>query len=159
AALARQIGMEETAAGQLAILVTEAATNVLKHGGGGTVLLAVTTRGGDTGVEMLALDKGSGMEDVRRCFEDGYSTAGSPGTGLGAARRMAPYHDIYSVPGQGVVLMIWVAGRPVRKVTADAGEPGFEVGAVCTAIPHEQVSGDAWISQPRVDGVRVLVAD
>jgi anti-sigma regulatory factor (Ser/Thr protein kinase) len=159
AALAREVGMDETAAGQLAILVTEAATNVLKHGGGGRLLLAVSTRGRNAGVEMLALDKGSGMEDIRRCFEDGYSTAGSPGSGLGAIRRMAASYDIYSAPNQGVVLMVWVAARPVKQVTANADEPGFEVSGLCTALQHEQVSGDAWISQPRVDGVRVLVAD
>ena len=36
------------------------------------------------GLEMLGLDKGPGMADVGRCLADGYSTAGSPGTGLGA---------------------------------------------------------------------------
>ena len=42
-----------------------------------------------SGVELLALDKGPGIADVARCLVDGFSTAGSPGTGLGAVARIS----------------------------------------------------------------------
>src|SRR6185503_6250659 len=67
--------------------VTEAATNILKHGGRGEILLGVTQTAGLRFVDVLALDRGPGMANVDRCFEDGFSTAGSAGTGLGAVRR------------------------------------------------------------------------
>src|SRR4051812_48926233 len=72
--LAQKTGMDETAAGKLAIVVTEAATNLVKHGGGGRILLSAHERSGASGVEVLAIDKGAGMADVRRCAGDGYST-------------------------------------------------------------------------------------
>jgi CheY-like chemotaxis protein len=40
-------------------------------------------------MELLALDKGRGMEDMQRYIRDGYSTAGSTGTGLGAISRQS----------------------------------------------------------------------
>ena len=49
-------------------------------------------------LDVLALDRGPGMSDVDRCLADGYSTAGSPGTGLGAIGRLADQFDIYSSP-------------------------------------------------------------
>jgi anti-sigma regulatory factor (Ser/Thr protein kinase) len=62
-------------AGALSLLVTEAATNILKHAGSGHI---VVRRIGDAEVEMIALDKGPGLANPARSFEDGYSTAGSP---------------------------------------------------------------------------------
>src|SRR5436853_5031629 len=88
ASLAQKTGMDETVAGKLAIVVTEAATNLVKHGGGGSILLSAHERRGASGVEMLAIDKGPGMADIHRCAGDGYSTAGSPGNGLGAIARL-----------------------------------------------------------------------
>ena len=38
-------------------------------------------------------------------WQDGYSTAGSPGTGLGAIARLADTVRIYSRPGQGCAIM------------------------------------------------------
>jgi anti-sigma regulatory factor (Ser/Thr protein kinase) len=157
-ALARQIGMGETVSGQLAIVVTEAATNVIKHGGGGDILLTARERRGVYGVEMLALDKGPGMADLQRCAEDGYSTGGSPGNGLGAIRRLAAFHDIFSAPGLGTVVMAWVQSGPPPSQDGAPSQP-FQTGAVCVPMPGEEICGDAWIASPRAEGIRLLMAD
>jgi anti-sigma regulatory factor (Ser/Thr protein kinase) len=159
AGLAREKAMNETIAAQLAIVVTEAATNVLKHGGGGSLLLAAHQHSGIPGIQVLALDKGPGMADVQRCLADGYSTAGSPGNGLGAIRRLAVLSDVYSGSGLGVVLMAWLPNQPVRSSDLAGEAAVFETGAVCAAVLQEQVSGDAWMAQPRPGGMRVVVAD
>src|SRR5690348_7468410 len=82
------------AAGRVAIVATELATNLLRHAGGGELLLQTLGIEGTAVVEMLALDRGPGMADVERCMMDGYSTIGTPGTGLGAVRRLADEFDI-----------------------------------------------------------------
>ena len=41
------------------------------------------------------------MRDVAQNLEDGFSTAGSPGTGLGAIVRLADDFDLYSRPESG----------------------------------------------------------
>ena len=86
---ARLAGVTTARLGDVAIVVTELATNLLKHAGGGHSLASHRDDGDGAGLELLALDRGSGMTDVGRCMDDGYSTAGSPGTGLGAIARLA----------------------------------------------------------------------
>ena len=72
---------------------------------------------------------GPGMADVGRCLADGYSTAGSPGTGLGADRPALPTtFDIYSPPGVG-----HGPGRPAlgrRRRPPRTAPVGLEFGAV-----------------------------
>jgi anti-sigma regulatory factor (Ser/Thr protein kinase) len=72
-ALARQAGFDEVRAGKLALVVTEAATNILKHAGQGEILLRLLSPAGGAaaeGVEVLALDKGPGMVDVAASLRD-----------------------------------------------------------------------------------------
>ena len=127
-------GFEELRAGQLAIVATELATNLIKHGGGGKLLIGA----GQAHVDLVALDHGAGMADVERCLADGYSSAGTSGNGLGAVRRMAHRFHVASWPGRGTA----VFARLLRNGAApDASDL---VGAVETAKAGEVVSGDAW---------------
>lgn len=136
-------GLGEEAIGRLAIVVTEAATNIIRHAGCGQIVLRAF--GGDAaGVEMLALDKGPGMADLKRAMRDGYSTFGSAGEGLGGMQRLSDTFGIYSQRNQGtVVLARIVEGFRVseerRPSTVDD-----RVGVVCVPIRGEAECGDAW---------------
>ena len=87
-AIARAIGLSETDAGRFAILASEAATNIAKHAGHGQIVLRSLGDGGAAGAEVVAIDHGPGIPDLDRALSDGYSTAGSSGTGLGAMSRL-----------------------------------------------------------------------
>ena len=110
--LARRIGLPPVRIAQVAIVVTELATNILKHGGGGHIHAGRCDDAEGTGLEVLALDRGSGMASPDRCMEDGYSTAGSPGNGLGAIERLADTVRTYTRPGQGVAIMARFVATP-----------------------------------------------
>src|SRR5271154_3502364 len=73
--MAGDSGFDEASSERIAIVATEAGTNLLKHAGGGEILLSRT----EGGLELLVLDRGPGMEDLGLCLENGYSTAGSAG--------------------------------------------------------------------------------
>jgi anti-sigma regulatory factor (Ser/Thr protein kinase) len=158
AALAAELAFDETSAGNAALVVTEAAKNVLKHAGGGQVILRVLESGASAGIEMLALDKGPGIADLGRCFQDGYSTAGTAGTGLGAIARLSSVYEIYSRPGQGTVLMarVWKRGK-----AGEAPIPPlrFNVGGVSVPVRGEQECGDGWIFQESTRTARLTIAD
>ena len=135
-------------AGKVAIAATELANNLLLHAGGGELLIQIL--GADTvaAIELLAIDRGPGMNDISRCMSDGYSTAGTPGTGLGAVRRLASEFEIYSAPGDGTVVM------------ARFGAPGqLRYGAVNVAMAGEIDCGDAWQIVSDADGISVMVVD
>jgi len=154
-ALANRLGFKETERGKVGIVVSEVANNLVQHAHGGTVLLRAIERHPSLGIEVLALDKGLGMVDVDACLRDGYSTAGTPGNGLGAIRRLSNLFEIYSVPGTGTALL--------AHLWADSIVPPpnliLEIGVVYLPKRGEQVSGDAWASQTAQHRSLLLVAD
>lgn len=150
---ARRAGMAESRVAQVAIVVTELATNLLKHAGNGHILAGPFDDAEGAGLELLALDRGGGMADVGRCMDDGYSTAGSPGNGLGAIARLADDLRVYSRPGLGTAIM-------VRFLDAAAsGSRKTLLGAVVAPYPGELVSGDHWAFSETAQGRTVLLAD
>lgn len=132
-------GMSEQDAGRVAIVVTEAAKNLIKHGNGGEVLLRGCSEHGISSVEMLALDKGMGMGDVSACMRDGYSTSGTPGTGLGAMQRLSDLLDIYSQPGSGTVVY-----SRISSTKSPSPSSCMETGVVVVPFAGERRCGDGW---------------
>ena len=109
------IGLSESDIGRVAIVVTEATTNLVEHAPQGQLLARAFDRNGVAVIEALALDQGPGIANIGESLRDGYSTAGSPGTGLGAIKRLSDEFDIYSTPGKGGALVVAI-------VFAKAGE-------------------------------------
>ena len=151
ALLAQRLGFGETEQGKVSLVVTEAASNLVQHGGGGQIALTECAGGG--GLEMLALDKGPGMANITRCLRDGYSTAGTPGTGLGAIKRQAAFFDIQSDVGIGTALLARFHCRPLPY--PDEAAPG----GVCVAVDGETECGDTWASHARASQTLLMLAD
>lgn len=111
-AAARELGLAEEDAGRAALIVTELGTNLCKHAGGGEILIGASATAIGACLDILSLDKGAGIANLDMCIADGYSTAGTRGTGLGAIRRQATTFAIYSPPGRGAAVHARVcAGR------------------------------------------------
>jgi anti-sigma regulatory factor (Ser/Thr protein kinase) len=163
--MAGELGFSETIAGQVAIVTMEAGTNILKHAGAGEILLQKTDTGGDNAfarLELLSLDKGPGMRDLDHCLLDGYTTSSSPGTGLGAIRRLSNDSDFYSASGQGTAILArWPA---TLKTTSDQsangkGGPFLDVGAVNVSKHGESFCGDSWAIEQTDELSTIILAD
>jgi anti-sigma regulatory factor (Ser/Thr protein kinase) len=154
-AMARQLALDEADTGKVALIVTEAATNLAKHATGGEVLLYALQSGQIGGIQMLALDRGPGIANAARALRDGYSTTGSPGTGLGAIERLATSFDIHSVPGAGTALLARLWSKPLSATLP----PLLEVGALSLPKPGEDVCGDRWAVAYFPERTLILVAD
>lgn len=158
AELARKHGFDETDMGRVAIVVSEASMNLAKHAERGRILLRAFEDSGRIGVEALALDEGPGISNLNECLRDGYSTAGSPGTGLGAMQRLSDEFDIHSTPGKGTVVLTRVFARSAgpKSVRTEARP---EIGVVNLPKPGEDVCGDSWAFHFRDGRSVALVAD
>jgi anti-sigma regulatory factor (Ser/Thr protein kinase) len=165
--LAQSVGLSENVLGRLAIVVTECATNQLKHAQRGELLVRTITDAvhgsalpSNHGIELIAIDNGPGIQDLHACFVDGYTTAGSPGNGMGAIQRLADELDIWSAPGLGTVLRVelWAERRTALAGSATAGEP-IEYGAINLPLQGETMCGDAWCCGYAENEFTVLVAD
>ena len=158
---ARNAGLNSNLEERVAIVVTEACTNLLKHAGGGELLLNQTGQGTDDdfgGLDLMALDQGPGMADLNLCFRDGYSTGGSPGQGLGAIARLATSYDIYSVPGRGTAILArWSDPRTTNQPSRSSH--GLRFGSVCVNKPGQDVCGDSFGVAYTDSVCTILVAD
>jgi anti-sigma regulatory factor (Ser/Thr protein kinase) len=150
--LATRWGLEEADCGRLGIVLAEAGRNLVQHGGGGQLLLGPAPGGG---IELLVLDQGPGMANLPECLRDGYSTAGTPGNGLGAIRRLSDVFDIYTGRGQGTALLLEIHSRRNQ----DRGPQPWQVGAVSVAVAGEQVCGDSWSSNQAAFRSMLMVVD
>jgi len=152
--LAVKLGFDDIMAGRVALVITEAATNIVKHAERGEILLRPITDEGEFGIEILAIDSGPGMTNLAFSMEDGNSTAGSYGVGLGALRRQSGEFDIYSTQGTGTVLYmrIWSHSEIDHSQRR-------KVGVVCQPLNGETECGDAWTVTESAGCLLALVAD
>jgi anti-sigma regulatory factor (Ser/Thr protein kinase) len=131
--LSTEIQADDIVSGRLALVVTELATNLVRHGHGGELLLqAIPTDSGHL-LEVIAIDRGPGIADVQRSLRDGVSTSTTPGTGLGAVKRLSDEFDVYSVVGVGTAVVARL-GSAARRA----------FGVICIAREGETSCGDAW---------------
>lgn len=156
--MALDMGFDDNRAEQVAIVVTEACTNLLKHATRGEVLLSATDGGETCDLECLAIDRGPGMSNLDQCLADGYSTAATPGQGLGAIRRLSDVSDFYSVPGKGTLLLACWSPGPPPPFHADIA-PRLRLGAVSVSRRGEDVCGDSWGAEQTEEISTILVAD
>lgn len=155
--LATAMGFPAVGVGELAILVSELAENVLRHGGGrGQMALAEIAGDPGRGIEIVCTDAGPGF-DARAAFADGFSTSGTLGIGLGAVARLADSCEMPAPPGgvgARIVARKWLPRlEPSAAVAPEAhGAARFDVGARSRPYPGYKVNGDAYV-------VRLATAD
>lgn len=153
---ARRAGGDQGQVGRIAIVATEMATNIVKHVGGTGGMIAIDhfSDAQGVGVELLAIDKGPGMADVGASLADGHSTAGSPGTGLGAIARQADVFAVYSRPGLGTAISARFVFAAAPRLPSE-----IDIGVVRDTYPGETVSGDDWAFKASARGPTLLVVD
>lgn len=152
--LAEAYGFGTTDVGRVGIVATELANNVANHARRGEFLLQALGDGSGVSIEMVAIDRGPGMH-VDTCMRDGYSTAGTAGTGLGAVSRLSSMFDVYSLIDQGTAAVSRISKQPsaIREDRASA------FGAVCIAVAGEIDCGDTWRIAQRDDAMAMMVCD
>jgi anti-sigma regulatory factor (Ser/Thr protein kinase) len=150
-ALADRLGFPAARADQVALAVTEAASNLHKHASQGAMLLRIGRDSGQPGIEMVTIDAGPGMPDTGRALRDGHSTSGTLGIGLGAIRRLADFCDLYSTPGHSTVLVARFWSQP------GPGSPRY--AGLARPITGETDCGDAFGAAQTDDGLIGVLCD
>ena len=156
-ALAVKLGFDEAAVGRVALATTELATNLVKYGTRGEIVLASYEEADHAGVEIVSLDRGAGLASVENALSDGSSTGGTAGHGLGAVKRQAHAFDIASWPGHGVA--VFARFGPRRPGPATIREPLAGYGSISVPLRGEAANGDAACFRRRDDGWTLIVAD
>lgn len=148
---AETLGFDAARAGEVGIVASEIASNVVRHGSGGAVGLQIVRRRDQPGVQIIALDNGPGMDSVFVSSRDGHSTGGTLGVGLGAITRLSTTLDVSSEPGRGTVLVaeLWV--QPTDDTRS------VDIGGITRPMTGEEVCGDS-VAGKSADGFDILMA-
>ncbi|WP_331283999.1 ATP-binding SpoIIE family protein phosphatase [Streptomyces sp. H39-S7] len=166
--LARRIGLSEHRAGEVALAMSETASNLAKHAIGGAIVLRIVRSAQHAGIEFLAVDSGPGMADVAAAMRDGRSSAGTLGIGLGMVARLADTFDVSSAPGYGTVMLarFWPRDAMLRPLGSSGDLPQSVVGGVTRPISGAQECGDGWAARwgrssaaPEGQAVLVMLCD
>ena len=84
--------------------VSELTRNALNYGGGGFLNIEEIIENGITGLKIIVIDEGPGIEDLELAMTDGYSTGKGLGNGLGGSKRLLDEFDINSKVGKGTIV-------------------------------------------------------
>ena len=168
---AGEIGFTETELAELDIVAQEIGTNAVNYSMNGGQLVIATPYGQENAVELLYLDSGPGIYDLEAALNDGVSTSGSLGTGLGAIKRLMDEFDIYSTTSETRGLSVSNTRRTTHGTAllarkwlhgAEAGETHpdkLNVGVISRPHPGEEVNGDGYYIAEVGDNALVSVID
>ncbi len=153
-ACALELGLDGADAERAAIVTTEVATNMVRHAGGGRILVSPAAWAGPRTLAIVAADKGNGIENIDRMMMDGVSTGGSAGIGLGAMERQSDDLDILTRAGEGTIITAQIRARN-ETYTPRA----LDVAVLTLNHPGQAVCGDGWAVCPRGVTTDLMVCD
>lgn len=153
---ASAMGFDEVKTGEIAIMVTELVSNVVKHAGGkGALFLAeLTFDSGSRAMECWCCDFGNGIDNPDVAIRDGFTGKGSLGIGLGSIRRLSDEMELN--PEILPALREKITGdtvfshciRTVKFLPARpwiGTNPALEAGVASRSKPGEVRNGDSYL--------------
>ena len=152
--IAEQVKFTAKRIAELELIISEIATNLLKHAGGGELIVRLLSDNGNPGIEILSIDKGPGMADPVRMIEDGVSTTNTLGHGLGSIKRLSDQFQLYSLKDWGTVLLSRVFAQPLQTSISKLG-----VFPIVINKPGETVCGDAYAWKANPYYFKILLGD
>jgi anti-sigma regulatory factor (Ser/Thr protein kinase) len=152
--IAVKAGFNATKVGEVDIIVAEMVSNLVKHGGGGRLLVKLIVQQHIEGIEFISIDDGNGIGDVNKMMADGASTTNTLGHGLGAIRRLSNLFQVYSQKGWGTVMLsrLFKEDLPYQKKIN-------EIRSVVVPKPGEEECGDAFHCRIGSHAIRLFLGD
>jgi anti-sigma regulatory factor (Ser/Thr protein kinase) len=139
--IAKKFGFGNPKLEEIAIIVSELASNIHKYAGAGKIIIVPFVSANLKALDIYSVDHGPGIEDINRVLQDGYTTKTSLGIGLGAVKRMSDEFDIYSFFKDSLInknITIIFS----RKYLKDS-EKHYKFAFLSRALKGEDYNGDA----------------
>jgi len=99
--LAKMAGFGKTNQCMVATAVSELARNIFLYALKGEVRLRILEKNDQSGIEVIALDKGPGIRDIARVMDDDYISPQGLGLGLKGVKRLMDEFVIDTKRGRG----------------------------------------------------------
>lgn len=101
---AQKIGFGTVDQARITTAISELARNIYLYALMGEIIIERISDGNRVGIQIIAADKGQGINDIAKVMEDGYSTSGGLGAGLPGVKRLMDDIEIQSAIGKGTVI-------------------------------------------------------
>ncbi|MHC1760090.1 MAG: anti-sigma regulatory factor [Negativicutes bacterium] len=157
--VATGLGFDPQERDEIAIVISELGSNLIKHAGRGFIAVSALSDNGQMGIQIESLDNGPGIANIAEAMRDGFSTSNSLGIGLGAVNRLMDRHEIIS-PIEGEYGTKILCVRYVRcKDPLTVSHCPLEVGAATRNHPLAEVNGDAFLIKNGATSLTIAVID
>ncbi len=90
----------------IATSISELARNIATYATTGEIIIRTAISRGRQGLEVIARDRGPGIEDTFLALKEGYSTSRSMGMGLPGVKRIMDEFEIVSEVGKGTTVTV-----------------------------------------------------
>lgn len=143
--MAAAVGLGEEECEEIALVVTELATNLLTHASGGSLTLtSLEANDCPPGIQLETRDAGPGIIDVNQAMTDGFSTAGGLGYGLGTINRIMDEFDLKSpcnaARGTYICTRKWLKSKRLKTTPCP-----LVFGTATRPHPRMRENGDAFV--------------
>ena len=156
-ALAAEVEFSSERAGRIDIIVAELVSNLVKHGNGGYLIAKkIIDINKGAGIELVSIDNGPGIANVKKMMEDGESTKNTLGQGLGAIQRLSDHCEIYTQKDWGTLLLTRIFQEEVREYKRP---PAVSISSIVIPKSGEQVCGDGFFYKQTRDKLSILLGD
>lgn len=141
---------------ELDIVVAEIVSNLAKHAGGGEVLVKLVEDKGMQGLEILAVDSGPGISDLKGMMVDGATTKNSLGQGLGAIKRLSDQFQVYTQKGWGTLQLLRLYKEELPHTRKRAM---IDVRSLLLPKPGETECGDGFHFKHTKEHLKLFLGD
>lgn len=142
--VAETIGFSTKDSEDLAIVVSELASNIVIHAQYGRLVLTPVEEKGRRGIKIESQDNGPGIADVERAIIDGFSTVGGLGYGLGTVNRLMDEFDVRSQSGGQTGTLITCL-RWKRESSQETSRCPISFGVATRSRLNAEFNGDTFV--------------
>lgn len=139
--LAAEVGFSAEDCAEIALVVVELGSNLVRHAGGGELRMEAVEVAAQKGLRVESVDRGPGFADFEHATTDGYSSVGSLGNGLGTVNRMMDDLQYHPLPGGGS----WIACTRWLRSEPRIPDGYLEIAGETRAYRQLAENGDAFI--------------
>ena len=170
--LTEELGFSEKELSEISIVVSELANNLIIHEAiEGKIIYSLIEEGTEKCIQIVSEDNGPGISNVETVVEDGYSTSGTLGIGLGAIKRLmsdfritsnindvktARYNNDWNQIGTKIITKKYLSQR---EDTANLSQSRTKFGIFSRSKYGEKYNGDNYFLQHFEDKVIAAVID
>lgn len=155
-ALAAEAIFSKKRLAEIDIVVAEIVSNLSKHASGGEVFVKLIEENSIQGIEILAIDHGPGISDLKGMMLDGASTKNTLGHGLGAIKRLTDVFQIYTQKGWGTLLLCRIYNKDPKLAKS---KQQIDIHSLVVPKPGETACGDGFCAVQTKEHLKLLLGD